>query len=351
VTRRTATLTTAAVALVVLICVAVLLPVPYVTLRPGPTRDVLATTDGKPIVEIEGHRTYETEGSLSLTTVSVTSAGQDVGLLEAFQAWFSPSDAIVPRDAIYKPDQSVAEVEQESADEMTGSQENAAVAALRLLGDRVPEELRVASVAGDGPSAGVLQAGDRIIEVDGTRVTGGRQGLDAIREREPGDDVDITVLRDGERLSYTVTTQASADDETVPVIGVEVGLDYDLPFEVTINLGADIGGPSAGTVFALAIYDKLTSGSLTGGMDVAGTGSIDAEGTVGGIGGIQQKIVGAEETGASVFLVPEPNCQEALGADVSADDITLVEVRTLEDAVDALTALAEDPAADVPTCE
>ena len=350
-TRRTATLTTAATALVVLICVAVLLPVPYVTLSPGPTRDVLATTKGEPIVEIEGHRTFETTGSLSLTTVSVTSAGEDVGLLEAFQAWFSPSDAIVPRDAIYEPDQSVEEVERESADQMSGSQENATVAALRLLGDPVPEELRVTSVDSDSPSAGALRADDRIVRVDGAPVTTGEQGLEAIRDREPGDDVDITVFRDGERHSYTVTTEASADDDAVPVIGVGVAIDFDLPFEVRINLGADIGGPSAGTVFALAIYDKLTPGSLIGGMDVAGTGSIEADGTVLGIGGIQQKVVGAEKTGATVFLVPEPNCQEALGADVDTSDITLVEVTTLEDAVDALTVLADDPSADVPTCE
>jgi Lon-like protease len=350
VTRRTATLTTAAVALVVLVCVAVLLPVPYVTLRPGPTRDVLAMPDGKPIVEIEGHRTYPTDGSLSLTTVSVTSAGQDIGLLEAFEAWFSPTDAVVPRDAIYAPDQSVQEAEQESADEMTGSQESAAVAALRLLGDEVAEKLLVASVDSDSPAAGSLQDGDRFVAVDGTPVTGAEQGLEAIRDREPGDDVEITVLRDGERLSYTLTTQASSEDESVPVIGVGVEVDYDLPFEVTINLGADIGGPSAGTVFALAIYDKLTRGSLTGGMDIAGTGSIEADGTVKGIGGIQQKIVGALDAGATVFLVPEPNCQEALGADVDESDMTLVEVATLGDAVDALTTLADDQSADVSTC-
>ena len=350
-TRRTATLTTAAVALVVLLCVALLLPVPYVTLRPGPTRDVLAMPDGEPIVDIEGHRTYPTDGSLSLTTVSVTSAGQDIGLLEAFQAWFSPTDAIVPRDAIYAPDQSVQEAEQESADEMTGSQESAAVAALRLLGDEVPERLLVVSVDSDSPAAGSLEEDDRIVAVDGAPVTSGKQGLEAIRDREPGDDVEITVLRDGKRRSYTLTTQASSEDESVPVIGVGVDIDYVLPFEVSIHLGADIGGPSAGTVFALAIYDKLTPDSLTGGMDVAGTGSIEADGTVEGIGGIQQKIVGATDAGATVFLVPEPNCQEALGADVDTSDITLVEVTTLGDAVDALMALADDPSADVPTCE
>ena len=138
-TRRTATLTTAAVVLVVLTCVAILLPVPYVTLRPGPTRDVLAAPGGTPIVEISGHRTYPTDGSLSLTTVSVTSAGQDVGLLEAFRAWFSPDDAIVPRDAIYPPDQSVEEAEQESAGadgRLAGDRRGGGAAAARRPGPR-----------------------------------------------------------------------------------------------------------------------------------------------------------------------------------------------------------------------
>ena len=169
-TRRTATLTTAAVVLVVITCVAVLLPVPYVILRPGLTRDVLAVSEGTPVVEISGHKTYPTGGSLSLTTVSVTSAGQDVGLVEAFQAWFSPEDAIVPRDAIYDPDQSVEESEQESAVQMSTSQEIAAVAALRLLGDRIPEEIKVTGVDEDGPSAGSLEEGDHIVAVDGDPV-------------------------------------------------------------------------------------------------------------------------------------------------------------------------------------
>jgi len=348
VNRRSATSTTAAVVLVVLTCVALLLPVPYVTLRPGPTRDVLATVDDAPIVEIDGHRTYPTNGSLSLTTVSVTSAAQDVGLLEAFQAWFSSTDAIVPRDAIYPPDQSAEEAEQESADQMASSQELSAVAALRLLGDRVPEKLMVTVVDEDGPSAGSLRQGDRIVEVDGEDVVTADQGLADLRAREPGADVEIAVRRDGQRRVVTLTTEPSPDDESTPVIGIQVGVDYTLPFDIRINLGDDIGGPSAGTVFALAVYDRLTPGSLIGGMDVAGTGSILADGSVQAIGGIQQKIVGAERAGANVFLVPAANCEEALGGDV--DDILLVEIATLGDAVDALTALVDDPGAEVGTC-
>ncbi len=350
-TRRTTTLTTAAVVLAVLVCVAFLLPVPYVTMRPGPTQNVLASSDGgAPIVEIRGHKTYPTDGSLSLTTVSVTSAGQQINLVEAFQTWFSSDDALVPRDVIYDPDQSVQEAEAESATQMADSQEVAAVAALRLLGDHVREIDSVGEVQSGGPADGELEEGDVFVSVDGQRESDSQAFIAAIRDREPGDDVDLQVRRDGERVDVTLTTQPSPDDPDVPVIGVGVTVDFDLPFDVAINLGGGIGGPSAGTVFALAIYDKLTPDSLTGGHDIAGTGSITPDGLVGPIGGIQQKIAGAEEQGISVFLVPEANCEEALGADVDVDAITLVEVKDLGDAVDALTALADDEDADVPTC-
>jgi PDZ domain-containing protein len=233
---------------------------------------------------------------------------------------------------------------------MASSQEISAVAALRLLGDQVPEKLMVTEVDDDGPAADSLRQGDRIIGIDGVRVTSAKQGLADLRAREPGNDVEVDVRRDGQRRAFTLATQPSPDDEAIPVIGIQVGVDYILPFDVRINLGDEIGGPSAGTVFALAIYDKLTEGSLIGGMDVAGTGSILADGTVESIGGIQQKVVGAEDAGASVFLVPAANCEEALGGDVDSSDITLVDVATLEDAVDALSALTDDPGAEVETC-
>ncbi len=349
-TRRTATLTTAAVVLVVLVCVAFLLPVPYVTMRPGPTQDVLTSNGGDPIVQIEGHKTYPTDGSLALTTVSVTSAGQDIGLIEAFRAWFSPEDALVPRDVIYPPEQTVQESEAESATQMADSQEVAAVAALRLLGDEVPEIDSVAAVAEGSPADGQLEKGDVFVAVDGQPVDSAEEIQQAIQQHEPGEDVAVEVTRDGEPVELSMTTEASKDDPDVAVVGIEMSIDYDLPFQVTINLAGDIGGPSAGTVFALAIYDMLTRGSLTGGASIAGTGSITPDGVVEPIGGIQQKIVGAEAEDASVFLVPAVNCEEAAGAHVDEDSIRLVEVTDLEDAVDALTALADDPDADVPTC-
>ena len=129
-----------------------------------------------------------------------------------------------------------------------------------------------------------------------------------------------------------------------------MGVTYDLPVDVEVNLSGAIGGPSAGSVFALAIFDELTRGSLLDGMAVAGTGEVSADGVVGSIGGIQQKVIGARDAGAEVFLVPADNCAEAAGAGVDPEEVLLVEVTDLRSAVDTLQALSEDREADVPTC-
>ncbi len=356
-TRRTATLTTAAVLLVALVCVAFLLPVPYVTMRPGPTRDVLAMGQGKaPVISIEGRRTYPTDGSLRLTTVSVTSPDDTIGIGEAFQAWLEPAEAVVPRDAVYPEEESAEQSEQESATQMAASQEVAAAAALRLLGESVPEHVQVLQVIDGAPAEGELRPGDVIIGVDGKRLSSARAIVGAIRDRAVGDEVGLVVRRnDSERTLRLPTIPGDEPDpqtgEDYPTIGIRLQLTYELPLEVKINLPGSIGGPSAGTVFALGIYDELTEGSLTGGRSVAGTGEILANGTVLPIGGVQQKMLGAVDAGAEVFLVPAENCAEAAEADLDGADLQLVRVDDLGAAVDALDALAEDPEADVSTCE
>ena len=137
-------------------------------------------------------------------------------------------------------------------------------------------------------------------------------------------------------------------DKKQPRIGVMLRSRFDYPFEITNNVGEQVGGPSAGAMFALAIYDRLTPGSLTGGREVAGTGEIAADGTIGPIGGIRQKIAGAAEDGAKVFLVPAANCAEA--SDGSDHGMRLVRVSELHDAIAALEELAKDAKASVPTC-
>jgi len=350
VTRRTTTVTSAVLLLVTLVCVALLLPVPYVTLSPGPTLDTLGEQNGRPVISIEGDvRTYDDGGQLDLVTVSVTSPDAEVGLADAFQAWFDPAAALVPRDLIYPSGETAQQADEQTKQQMTGSQTSSEVAGLIAVG--YPGVVAVAEVAADGPADGQVRVDDRIVSVDGRPVASPDQVIDAVSGRTPGDPVRLGVRRgDAVTQTVTLTTVAAPDDLDVARIGVSIVQDVDADVEITNNVGQNIGGPSAGTMFALAIYDKLTPGSLTGGQTVAGTGEISADGVVGPIGGVQQKIVGARDDGASIFLVPAENCGEALGADVDPSEISLVRISTLDDAVASLEAIAADPQAEVPTC-
>jgi PDZ domain-containing protein len=349
-TSRATTLTVAAMLLVALISVAVLLPVPYVTMRPGQTVDTLAHTARGPVIEFGPDvETYETSGQLRMTTVSVTSPDSHVGLWQAIDGWFDSDTAVIPRDLVYPPEQSVQEAEEETQLEMTGSQSSAQIAGLTEAGYEVNETVQIMTVVPDGPAAGQLEVGDQLVAVDGEPVDTSQAAINAVRDREPGDPVRITVRRDDETRTFDITTEPSPDDASVPVVGIEIGMMPHFPFTIRFNVDPNIGGPSAGAMFALAIYDKLTPGELTDGQVIAGTGEIDANGNVGSIGGIQQKILASERIGADIFLVPADNCAEAL--DVDHDDLQLVEVDTLHSAVTSLDALAADPDADVPDCE
>lgn len=347
--RRVATIALSGILLVALVAVAFLLPVPFVTMSPGPTENTLGTVDGKPIVEISGEKTYPVDGALSLTTVAVTSPDQRLDLPSAIGAWLDPTVAVLPRSYIYSEDETPQEVEQRNEYAMNTSQQDAIAAALAVLGRPVRKDsVVVLSVNGDMPAFGKLEVGDLIREVDGKPVTEPEDVVEAVSRHRPGDDVHFVVTRNDERKKVTVTTTEAPDDPDRAMVGITPAMGYDFPIDVTIHLGQEIGGPSAGTMFALAIVERLGKESLTGGKHIAGTGTIDAEGNVGPIGGIQQKIAAAERDGAEVFLVPAGNCAEAVSAPV--DDIRLVRVEKLSDAVASLRALA-DGEQNVPGCE
>jgi PDZ domain-containing protein len=355
-TTRALTLTVSSALLALLVSVAFLVPVPYVTESPGLTADVLGndiSADGQqtdtPVITIDGDvESYPTSGELLLTTVSVTNPDSRVTLLQALGAWFDEEDALLPRDVVYPPDQSADEVREETAVAMTGSQSTSEVAAADAAGYEVTATAGVAEVAADGPSDGKLEVDDQILAVGGQPVEGSAELIEAVRASTPGEALPLLVRRGDTRRVIDVVPQ---DDDGRTAIGISVGDTYSVPFDVEFNLERDIGGPSAGTIFALAIYDKLTPGELTGGLVVAGTGEMDYDGTVGPIGGIQQKIVSSAEDGASVFLAPADNCDDALAAPVESDEIQILRIGTLDEAIDALETLAEDPDADVPTCE
>jgi PDZ domain-containing protein len=340
VTRRTWTLLVSTGLAAVLGLLGGVATVPFVALGPGPTFNTLGVVEGKQVIKIQGEPTFPATGHLNMTTVSVVDG---VTLFGALGFWLSGRNALVPREEVFPPRLSEAEVEQRNARLFQSSENSAEAAALRYLG--YPSTVIVREVSDDAAARGQLQRGDEVLRVDGRPVDTAQQVIDALRGRAPGEPVDITFRR-GDSPPQTVTiTLGPGQQPGRGYLGVAVGDEPAVDFEITISL-ADVGGPSAGLMFALAIVDKLTPGALTDGRFVAGTGTIDAGGSVGAIGGIPFKMMRASEAGASVFLVPAGNCAEA--ARRAPDGLQLVRVATLQEAVRALDALGADQPA--PTC-
>ena len=344
--RRTLTLAVAGFLVVLLSAVAALLPVPYVALEAGPVTNTLGSVGKTQLIRIDGRETYPVSGNLDLTTVHVLGGpGSQLGLVTALRGWLDDGIAIVPEDTVYPPGETAKEAEKESAAEMRDSQENATTAALHELGIPVEITSFVQDVPEGSPSTGKLEKGDELVAIDGTPVAGGTQLRELITAHDPGDEVQVTVRRDGAERTETITTEKAEDGRAI--VGITTRDEADYPFTVDISL-EDVGGPSAGLMFALGIVDKLTPGSLTDGAHIAGTGTIDDTGHVGAIGGITQKMIGAERAGATVFLAPAGNCDEA--RKTVPDGLRLVKAGTLSSAVSSLEQLAEGRTEGLPHC-
>jgi PDZ domain-containing protein len=330
------------------VCGAVLLPVPFVAISPGPVFDTLSSGRGNTLITVTGVPTYRTSGTLDLTTVRERGEPVDqLTLVHLVSGWINPHTAVVPHDMLYPPSASKDDVEQQNQEDFVASKDAAAVAGLRAAGIAVTTTVTVADLVAGGASAGVLKKGDVIAAVDGTAVADGAALRTALATHKPGDTIALTIVRGKATRQVGVVAKADPADATHAVIGIEVGEGYTSTATVTIQLDR-VGGPSAGLMFSLGVYDKVTPGELTGGLTVAGTGTMDVDGAVGAIGGIQQKMRGARSAGATVFLVPADNCKDAKAA--RPDGLRLVKVAKLSDATSALTALAANPKASVPTC-
>src|ERR1700722_6467522 len=331
------------VALVPIVVFGVLLAVvtvPFVSLGPGPTFDTLGEVDGKPVVEIEGTQTHPTSGHLNMTTVSQR---DDLTLGEALTLWLSGQEQLVPRDLIYPPGKSRDEVDKANNADFKQSEDSAAYAALGFL--QYPAAVTVATVTDPGPSAGKLKAGDAIDAVNGDPVANIEQFTGYLENTKPGQVVTLDYRRKNEPAGVAQITLGTNKDRDYGFMGVAV-LDAPwAPFVVDFNL-ANVGGPSAGLMFSLAVVDKLTTGDLAGSTFIAGTGTISVAGQGGQIGGITHKMVAAQEAGATVFLVPAKNCYEATSDNPRG--LRLVKVETLTQAVDALHAIQQGGQA--PSC-
>lgn len=332
-------------------------PLPYVVYSPGLTIDTLGTTqgqgegDGKPIISVSGAKAYHDDtGQLRLTTVLVTQPDSNVRLFELVGAWLDRDDAVYPYDAVYGPQETDASQEQQGAFQMANSQDSAIGVALTELGYDVPKSPVVSTVEPDSPAAGKLQLGDLLLTVNGRDVTTIQQAARAVDATPDGAATDFTVLRGGEEKQLSIKrADLGGDHLRVGITMTETFVASKFPVDVTVRLNPDIGGPSAGLMFSLAIYDTLTKGSLTEGDVVAGTGTIQADGSVGPIGGIDQKIAAARGDGAQLFLVPTDNCRDA--ADAPNGDMELVRVTTMSQAVDSIETWAQDHDARLPSCD
>ena len=305
--------------------------VPYVELGPGPTWNTLGTDHGKQLIAISGGTTSNSAGQLRMVTVGVE---DQISLWQAIQGWLSPSDAVVPREVIYPPDQTRQQVDEQNQQDFKASQSSAETAALRELG--FPVQVLVQAVTAGQPAEGHLQVGDLITSVDGQGVSSAANLTSLIRAKPVGTALTIGYSRSGKPATTSITSGKASDGS--PRIGIQVEQKQPNPYQIQFSLD-DVGGPSAGLMFSLGIVDKLTPEDLTGGQTIAGTGTIDDDGNVGAIGGIAQKMRGAKRDGATVFLSPEDNCAEAVANAVPG--LELVKVSTLEDALHALQTLRQ----------
>jgi len=343
---RSLVLSGAMLATSVLLAVLVVLPVPYAVTSPGPTRDVLGAEGDTPLIQITGAETFTSTGELRLTTVSATGGpGFPSSVVGVLQGWVSPSSVVLPVEAVIPSGQTQQEIDAANADQMVSSQENATVAALTELGYEIPATLVVAGTAEGTDAQGKLEEGDVIVALNGTALADYQTLVTMLQDVTAGDTVTLTVRRQGEDVEVPVVTTAREDGGAL--IGVQIDPSFDFPIDVTISIDG-IGGPSAGTMFALGIVDKLTPADEANGVHIAGTGTMDVTGEVGRIGGIRQKLAGARRDGATWFLAPQGNCDEVVGH--VPDGLSVVAVKTLSDAVDAMSAIGAGDGASLPTC-
>ena len=321
-------------------------PLPYVTYYPGPTVDILAENDGEEIVTVTGHEAYYDDGELRMTTVYVSTPQEDVTLPELLQAYFDPDAAVWPRSSIYAPDETDESSSQESEAAMTSSQDTAIAAALAELGEEVDPVIEVLAVTPGLPAEGRLKVRDVLLQVGDTEITDAQDVVDAVDQAAAGEPLTFVVRRGTKEVSVDITPQEVDGDLR---IGISPGVGFDFPYQVNVDISDNIGGPSAGLMMSMAIYDTLTPGSMTGGADIAGTGTITPAGKVGPIGGIQQKIAAARDSGAELFFVPADNCDGIGGVDPGA--MRLARATTMHGAVETLADWVADHDTDLPTCE
>ncbi len=371
--RRVNLRSVSAVATCALLAGAFILPSSYVKEGPGPLFDVLGTYQEKEVIEVSGAPRYKTFGKMNMTTVSVSGGPYtELSGAEAFYSWLAfdgNRSLVVPTDALY-PHVSHEQATAATGAQMADSQTQAKVAAMRELKMAVNEKVQVLSTVEGSPAASALKADDRIVKVGEKQIetlTDVPKAVDASN----GSPIDVTVERNGTQQTFKLTPVRSNDNSRW-ILGAGLKQSYDLPAHVQYNLDG-VGGPSAGLMLALGTVDKLSEGTLLADEDaggdpyrsyISGTGTIDADGKVGAIGGIKYKILATGRYGARYFLAPKENCDSIVKMQAQDPDLfnyyhagqvsgtmTVIPVSTLDEAVKTVEAIKSGtPDDSLPRC-
>ncbi len=371
--RRVNLRSVSAVATCALLAGAFVLPSSYVKEGPGPLFDVLGTYQDKDVIEISGAPSYKTFGKMNMTTVSVSGGPYtELSGAEAFYGWLAfdgNRSLVVPTDALY-PHVSHEQATAATGAQMADSQTQAKVAAMRQLKMAVTEKVQVLSMAEGSPAASALKADDRIVKVGEKQIETLTDVPKAVNASN-GSPIDVTVERDGKQQTFKLTPVRSSDNSRW-ILGAGLKQSYDLPAHVQYNLDG-VGGPSAGLMLALGTVDKLSEGTLLADEDaggdpyrsyISGTGTIDADGKVGAIGGIKYKILATGRYGARYFLAPKENCDSIVKMQAQDPDLfnyyhagqvrgtmVVVPVSTLDEAVKTVEAIKSGtPDDSLPRC-
>lgn len=350
--RHAATMLTSGAVFIVTVMWMLFASVPYVVQSPGPTIDTLGDYRDIQLITVEGVPTYpDTAGELRLTTVVAAGGpGYPVNVPQAIRGWAAPESSVLPRELFYSEEVTREELDESAQLQMSRSQHHATIMALAELGIDVPVALSVAGTDPHSNAYGLIEEGDEIFALSTPET--GRVEIEVypdlattLAATPPGSDVTVHLARGGEEQEVTIAT--GDDGYGGSLLGIFLDPEFQMPFEVDIEVDR-VGGPSAGTMFALGIIDLLTPDSLMGDNVVAGTGTIALNGRVGPIGGIRQKMHGAVRDGAAYFLAPGQNCAQVVGN--IPQGLTVVRVDTLNDAVTVLAQIRDGDTAALPSC-
>ena len=303
--------------------------IPYLAFSPGPV------SDAADAIVAEQVDVYPPEGELLMLTL----VSQDVNIFEAIIVGIDPTIDLVRRDRVRPPDESDEDYRERVLDQMDDSQQIAITVALDHLGlGMVSTDVFITDL-GDGlPAADVLQVGDSVDALNGVPIIELSDLSEALEGLQAGDVIELQITREGS-VQYVEFELVERQDEIGgPMIGISVRELREPPFPISIDTGV-VGGPSAGMMHTLAIIDTLTLGELTKGHVIAGTGTIRTDGSVGNIGGVRQKVVGAEAAGAVYVFVPEGNYEVALTAE--RESIEIIPIAHVDEAIEFLEALPE----------